>query len=58
MRWWAESYFLSSRLRQRRKRLAFCLSDLGFVSPPIGQALAHYALEQFPRASEIIDAKC
>jgi hypothetical protein len=29
------------------KRLAFCLSVRGFVSPSIGQALADDAFEQF-----------
>ena len=39
------------------KRLAFCLRVSGFVSPPIHQALATDATQEFIGAHTVIDAK-
>lgn len=44
-------------LRHCKKRLAFCLSVFGFVSPPIGQTLANDASYRFCHALGIAHAE-
>lgn len=46
-----------SRFRNTLKRLAFCLSVCGFVSPPIREALSSDALERNIGTHRIVDAK-
>jgi len=43
-------------LRLRSKARAFCLSVTGFVSPPIGQALADHALDRLLGAGFVVNA--
>jgi hypothetical protein len=50
-------YFLCRPLRQRRKRLTFCLSVRGFVRLLICQALADNAFDSLGSARLIICAK-
>jgi hypothetical protein len=53
----APVFYFFLLLRHRRKRLAFCLSVSGFVSPSIGQALASDALQYLIRARVIVVTK-
>jgi hypothetical protein len=50
------SRFVRCRLRLCQRRLAFCLSVLGFVRPPIGEALAAGALEEQRSTFRVLDA--
>jgi len=46
-----------SLLTPEQNRLAFCLGDLGFVSPPTGEALATCSLNDLSSALGVLDSQ-
>src|SRR5262249_17537327 len=48
---------LRREARQRKKRLAFCLSVFGFTNPPIGQTLSAGLKDDLGSALRVLDAE-